>query len=548
MLTALSIQNVVLIESLLLEFDSGLCVLTGETGAGKSILLESLGLAMGARADTSLVRKGADQATVTASFDIAPDHAVFDFLKEHGLGTETPLILRRVLTSDGKSRAYINDQPVNAGTLKTAGSLLIEILGQFDTRLLMDPASHLESLDSFAGIDHSLPAYWSDYQKARTHYQNLKESAAKAANDEAYLRAAVEDLEKLNPQPGEEETLAALRDKLMNRERILEALRQAHDALNADPDPIRTAWGCVERVSDRMGQEGEELIGSLVRACDEINDASARIQSFAASLDEETQSLESIDDRLFELRAHARKHQCPVDDLSSVQEELTRQLSLIERSEETLHEAHQEVLKAKEHFESAARKVSAQRKEAAQKLDRAVAGELEPLKLGKARFTTSLETLDQAQWGPKGIDKVRFLVATAPGSDPGPMHKIASGGELSRFMLALKVITAQSGHASILMFDEVDAGVGGAVADAVGERLHRLSSSKQVMVVTHAPQVAARATHHYVVSKTGESELKTSVIRLQNREERCREIARMLSGATITPEAMAAANRLIEAA
>ncbi len=548
MLTALSIQNVVLIESLLLEFEDGLCVLTGETGAGKSILLESLGLAMGTRADTAFIRKGADQATVSASFEIEDTHPLLTFLENMGLNAQNPVILRRILTSDGRSRAYINDQPVNAGTLKTAGAYLVEILGQFDTRLLMDPSSHIESLDAYAGLSQNLEEPWNAYQAAKNDYIKIKEEAARAAHDEAYLRTAVEDLKKLGPQKGEEENLSVLRDKLMNRERIIEALSQAHDALNTDPDPVRTAWACVERVSDRMGQESQDLIDALARACDEINDASARIQSFVASLDDETHSLESIDDRLFDLRANARKHQCTVDDLPAVKDDLSRQLALIETGEEALQKAAENVEKQKQRYQEAAHKISARRKKAAKTLDGAVAAELEPLKLGKAKFVTQIDQLDESHWGPKGIDKVRFLVSTAPGNDPGPMNKIASGGELSRFMLALKVVTAQSGHASILMFDEVDAGVGGAVADAVGERLHRLSHAKQVMVVTHAPQVAARATHHYVVSKTGDKKLKTTVHRLQTRQDRCQEIARMLSGATITPEALAAAGRLIEAA
>lgn len=546
MLTTLSIQNVVLIEALNIEFSAGLCALTGETGAGKSILLDSLGLALGARSESGLVRKGADKASVMASFDITPEHPANDILKEAELQTDTTLILRRSVGADGRSKAFINDQPVSVGLLRQVGDSLVEIHGQFDTHGLLDGATHRAMLDEYAGIDGAVKTLWDEWQAKENALQELRDGADKARADEEFLRQAIEDLDGLGPKEGEEKELADLRERLMNREQVLEGLNAAYNALNSDEDPVRTAWGTLDRISSKLGEQGEAIIETLSRASSEMQEATALIESLSADLQETEHSLETIDDRLFALRAQARKHSCTVDDLPQVREKLAQQLNMIEHGDEVLAEAMKAAEKAKDVYAAEAKKISKIRSDVAAKLDKLVKAELPPLKLDKAKFVTSVQPLEESEWGAHGIDRVRFLVATNPGAEPGPLGKIASGGEMSRFMLALKVVMAEVGAAQSFIFDEVDAGIGGGTADAVGERLARLAANKQILVVTHAPQVAARATHHYIVHKDGTTEVTTSVSQLGSRTERCEEIARMLAGATITQEARAAADKLLE--
>lgn len=547
MLTTLSIQNVVLIEELTIEFSSGLCALTGETGAGKSILLDSLGLALGARSESRLVRKGAGKASVTASFDVSLTHAANEILKEADMESSDEIILRRTITADGRSKAFINDRPVSAGLLRQVGDTLVEIHGQFDTHGLLDASTHRGLLDEYAGIGDGIQKIWSEWKTKEKALEELRNSSQKARADEDYLRQSIEDLDALEPRGGEEQSLSDLRERLMNREQVLEGLNTAYGVLNGEDDPVRTAWGTLDRISSKLGEQGEEIINALSRASSETQEAVALIQSLSADLQESEHSLETIDDRLFALRAQARKHDCAVDDLADLREKLAQQLSMIEHGDEVLAQAMKTAEKAKDAFAEGAKKISAKRISVAKKLDALVQKELAPLKLEKATFLTSVQPQeDENEWGPTGLDRVHFLVATNPGAEPGPLGKIASGGEMSRFMLALKVVMAEVGAAESLIFDEVDAGIGGGTADAVGERLARLASSKQIMVVTHAPQVAARATHHYIVHKDGQAEVKTSVSQLGKREERCEEIARMLAGATITQEARAAADKLLE--
>lgn len=546
MLATLSIQNVVLIEQLTIEFSSGLCALTGETGAGKSILLDSLGLALGARSESGLVRKGAEKASVTAAFDITLEHPANGVLKNSDFDPAEELILRRTVGSDGRSKAFINDKPVSAGLLRQVGDQLVEIHGQFDTHGLLDPSTHRGLLDEYAGIDGAVQNLWDEWQAKKDKLEALKASSQKARENEEYLRQAIEDLDALEPVSGEEEKLASLREQLMNREQVLEGLNTAYAALNGDTDPIRSAWGTLDRISSKLGEQGSEIIEALSRASSEAQEASALIQSLSVDLEQSEHSLESIDDRLFALRAQARKHNCTVDELADIREQLAQELNMIEHGDEVLAQAMKDAEAAKENYLKEAKRVSKARKDIAQKLDKLVQKELAPLKLEKATFLTSVEEVEEEQWGAHGIDKVRFLVATNPGADPGPLGKIASGGEMSRFMLALKVVMAEVGAAESLIFDEVDAGIGGSTADAVGERLARLAASKQILVVTHAPQVAARASHHYIVHKDGAEKVTTSVSQLGSREDRCEEIARMLAGATITQEARAAADKLLE--
>lgn len=546
MLGSLRISNVVLIDQLEIEFKTGLCALTGETGAGKSILLDSLGLAIGARAESGLVRKGADQANVTAIFEVPNDHIAKTILEDQGLEFDQTLMLRRSLGKDGRSRAFINDQPVSAGMLRQIGESVLEIHGQFDTRGLFDPKNHRILLDDYIGADNTLEELWTAYKTEQDKLTALRERADNAASEEEFLRGALEDLDTLEPQAGEDEKLAALRASLMHREQVLDGLNNAYHILNGEEDPVRAAWGAIDKIADKLGEQGAEVIGALSRASSEIQEAISAIQTLSADLEHSEHDLTSIDDRLFALRAQARKHGCNVDDLAAKREELAAALNQIEHADDLLAEQIKAVEKTRAAFKTEAEKLSAQRKESAEKLDSLVCAELAPLKLERARFVTQIETLEESEWGPHGIDRIRFLVATNPGAEPGPLNKIASGGEMSRLMLALKVVMAETGSADSLIFDEVDAGIGGGTADAVGERLMKLAQAKQILVVTHSPQVAARAANHWIVQKSGSDVVTTSVIPLGTPQERREEIARMLAGATISEEARAAADKLLE--
>lgn len=545
MLASLSIQNVVLIDRLNIDFRGGLCALTGETGAGKSILLDALGLALGARSESGLVRKGAEQAQVSAEFHVPKNHLSIAILKNADLEGGEELILRRSVSADGRSRAFINDQPVSIGLLKQIGETLVEIHGQFETQGLLNPATHGELLDEYAEIDSKLAVLWAAWKAEIKKFETLKTDAEKSRSEETYLRQAVEDLDALTPKAGEESELSALRARLMNREQALEALGTAYDVLNGESDPVRKASSVLARVAGKMAGAADQIITALDRASAEMQEASALIQSLSADLQEGGHDLESIDDRLHELKSQARKHNCAVDDLAAMRETLAAKLNLIEHADEALEEQMRKVEKARKAYTAQAEKDSAARALAATKLDKLVAKELPPLKLDKAKFVTKIETLPEKDWGPGGIDRVRFLVATNPGSEPGALNRIASGGEMARFMLALKVVMAEVGAAGTLIFDEADAGIGGAVADAVGERLARLAGKRQVLVVTHAPQVAARAGDHYIVAKAGTKDVKTNVIHI-DRKQRREEIARMLSGANVTDEARRAADKLLE--
>lgn len=546
MLSALRIQNVVLIEKLDIEFQSGLCALTGETGAGKSILLDSLGLATGARADSGLVRSGTDQAIVSASFEVSGKHPSKMILEDQGLEFEQTLILRRVLNTDGRSKAFINDQPVSAGLLKLIGDSVLEVHGQFDTQGLLDPKQHRGMLDDYAGIDGVLEGYWNTWKAHERKLIELKEQSEKSKNEEEYLRTALEDLDALEPQKGEEEQLASLRESLMHREQVLEALNTAYNILDGENDPVRAAWSALDRVAGKMGAGANDAISALDRASSEIQEALSAIQSLSADLENEEHDLQSIDDRLFSLRGQARKHHCEVDDLPDIREKLAQDLNMIEHADDVLANQMRLVVSAQKEYETKALQIREQRKDAAQKLDALIAPELPPLKMDRAQFVTKVDPLEENEWGPYGMDRIRFLVATNPGAEPGPLNKIASGGEMSRFMLALKLVLSEVGSAGSLVFDEVDAGIGGSTADAVGERLARLAKSKQVLVVTHSPQVAARASHQWIVMKSGDDNVTTSVVPLTDNQQRREEIARMLSGAEITSEARAAADKLLE--
>lgn len=563
MLTSLTIQNIVLIESLTINFSEGLCGLTGETGAGKSILLDSMGLALGMRADAGLVRRGSDKAQVSAAFDISPQHTAFNILRAADMEVDASegLILRRTLGADGRSKAYINDAPISATLLREVGKTLVEIHGQFDTGGLMSAATHRAMLDEYAGVDlPKIKAAWASWREAQDALDAMRAAAQNAREEEDFLRESLEDLDALSPQDGEEETLASLREKLMHKDQVLEAINAAYTSLNDDADPVRSAWGALDRVAAKVGDDAAftSVINALERASNEAEDARMSLQDLATTMLESDHDLTSIDERLFALRAQARKHGCAVDDLAAKREELAAQLNLIESGDEALALQVQKAERAMQGYIDAAEKAHNKRDAAAQRLDKMVMKELPPLKLDKARFVTDIQELDEESWSASGFTRVEFLVATNPGASPAAMNKVASGGELSRFMLALKVAMAGSnGGANVMVFDEVDAGIGGATADAVGDRLHRLSAGsgagadgRQVMVVTHSPQVAAKSDAQWIVRKdeVAKDQVRTQILPLISMEERREEIARMLAGAEITTEARAAAQKLLDAA
>lgn len=545
MLASLTIKNVVLIDQLTIDFHEGLCALTGETGAGKSILLDSLGLVLGSRADFKMVRHNADQASVSACFDLPDNHPVNGFLKDQDVSLEDSLILRRSLTKEGRSRAYINDQPVSVSLLKKVGDFLVEVHGQFDTQSLLDPQTHIHILDEYAGNKTDLSdlnAYWTKWKQKKEELEFVREKITKARDDEDYLRSSLEDLDALSPQQGEEEKLSQIRERLMRREQILEGIQNAETGLGE----IENTSGVVWRSLEKIGSDGKQAMLAMERMNTEMQEVMSSLQNLLSDLQSAEYSLQEIDDRLFSLKAQARKHNCTIDQLSAKREEIAMALNSIENQDGVLADLIKEVEKNKNNYEEQAKKISQKRKKYGEELATFVMCELTPLKLDKANFDLSIETLPEENWGRSGIDKVQFLVATNPGSALGRLNKIASGGEMARFMLALKVVLAEVGTVGTLVFDEVDSGVGGATATAVGERLSKLAKNRQVLVVTHSPQVAATADYHWIVSKSGADTVTTKIFPVFDKPQRKEEIARMISGSEITEEARAAAGKLLE--
>lgn len=555
MLTALSIRNIVLIDKLDLEFDSGLTVLTGETGAGKSILLDALGLALGHKAEARLLRNGADQAVATAMFDVAGDHPAVKEAIENGIECDGDgLILRRVLGDDGRTRAFVNDQPVSVGLLRRVAEHLVEVHGQFETQRLIEPSSHRVLLDAFAGNDKVLADVAEAYKSWRdlTAALSAAEEAQRLAREnEDYVRHAAQELRALSPEPGEESALAEKRKVLQYQEQISSAMTEAGDALNAGGGVeavLGRALDALERVQDKAGGKLDDAVAALSRATAEAADATGYLERAASDLELDPAALEEAEERLFALRALARKHGVEVDGLAGMLEKFERDLAGIEGGDDTLQRLKADVAKAAKAYEAAAKTLHDRRAAAGGRLDKAMTGELGPLKMEKARFATSVTAEGPDKWSVTGADRVEFAVATNPGADPGPLAKIASGGEMARFMLALKVVLAEADPVPVLVFDEVDAGIGGAVASAVGERLALLGRAVQVFVVTHSPQVAAQGRGHFSVRKGEDAgAVRTEVVPLGG-EDRTEEIARMLAGENVSDEARAAANRLIEEA
>ncbi|MEW9856201.1 DNA repair protein RecN [Novosphingobium sp. M1R2S20] len=554
MLTRLSIRNVVLIAALDLEFAGGLGVLTGETGAGKSILLDALGLVLGNRADSGLVRAGEDRASVTASFEFAilPD-TVREALDESGIEIEPgePLILKRQLRADGGSKAFVNDQPVSVAFLREMAPALVEIHGQHDDRGLVNPRGHRELLDRFAGGDGgTVAAAWRDWRAAREGFEIAQRRAIEAAEDRDLLLAYVEELTALQPEEGEEEKLALLRASMQKGEKLADDLSELRHLFQGSDSAMTSLRGAARRL-DRIASEHpllQQALEALDRAMIEADDAEARIADAAEAMAFEPAELDRIETRLFELRAAARKHGCQVDDLLTKLAKMRAALDEIEGGTEQLSRLEEASEAAAQVYRAQAELLHANRVTAALRLDQAVAAELAPLKLDAARFRTAVSDLPEERWGAHGMDSVEFLISTNPGAPFAPLAKIASGGELSRFILALKVALAEEGGAATIIFDEIDRGVGGAVADAIGERLARLASAGQLLAVTHSPQVAARGDRHYMIAKASEGMVTRTSVTLLDADERKEEIARMLSGAEITDEARAQAERLLERA
>jgi DNA repair protein RecN (Recombination protein N) len=548
MLLGLTIRDVVLIDRLELVFRPGLSVLTGETGAGKSILLDALGLALGVRAEAGLVRPGADQAVVSAEFALEPRHPVRALLANAGIACDgDTLVLRRVINADGRSRALIDDQPTSVGLLRQVGERLVEIEAQFAERGLLDPATHREALDAYGGHGETAAAVAAAWERWRGLVTERDAAAAalaqtRAAEDE--LRRTLAELDALDPKSGEERTLAGERALLANRERLVEAVDGALQDLQGERGAERAVMAALrqlERQRDKAMGRLDAAIAALERAALEAREAAAQLEAQSRALGGDARGLDRIEERLFALRAVARKHGAAVDDLPALREAAAQRIATLDDGGEAVKAMERRAAEAREAYVAAASSLGEMRRRAAKTLDAAVMKELPPLRLEKARFATTIAPLAESDWGEHGAERVHFEVATNPGVPAGPLAKIASGGELARFMLALKVVLAKSSAVPTLVFDEVDSGIGGAAAASVGERLHRLAQKLQVLVVTHSPQVAARGAHHWRVAKvSGRRGAATKVEELDDAERR-EEIARMLSGASVTASLLAAA-------
>ena len=552
MLTRLSIRNVVLIEALDLDFGRGLGVLTGETGAGKSILLDALGLVLGDRADSGLVRAGEDKALVTASFEFSPlPDAIDGVLDDAGVEIEPgePLLIRRQVKADGGSKAWVNDQPVGVALLREIAGALVELHGQHDDRGLVNPRGHRILLDRFAGTDlDGLGKAWTSWREAETRLGEARAEVEQAKADQDLLLAHLAELTALEPQAGEEVRLAETRASMQKGEKLSGDLEELRVLWEGSDSPLAALRVAARRL-DRIAAEHPlltEALGAMDRALVETEEAENRLRQAAEALVHDPDALDAAETRLFELRAIARKHRCEVDELPDLMRTMRGSLDAIEGGEAQLDALEAAAKAAGDAYRAKAEKASKARIKAGKQLDKAVAAELAPLKLDAARFLTAIGSLPEEKWGPAGSDSVEFLIATNPGADFAPLGKIASGGELSRFILALKVALAEKGGAATVIFDEIDRGVGGAVASAIGDRLARLAGEGQLLAVTHSPQVAARGGMHYLIAKSSSGTVTKTSVALLDEAGRQEEIARMLSGAEVTPEARAQADRLLE--
>ena len=551
MLRALAIRDIVVFEKLDLIWQTGLSALTGETGAGKSILLDALGLALGRRAAGALVRPGAAQGSVSAEFELEPGHPAQILVAEQGLGDDDNLVLRRVLGRDGRSRAFVNDQPAGVALLKRIGDILVEVHGPAEEQGLVQVGRHRDLLDAFGGLARlrgAVAEAWAGHRAARDALAAARAEVARLQADEAFLRHALAELEALEPEAEEEAGLVETRTFLMNAERLAEAVETARRALadGAADQGLRVAEAALARVAGPAGGRFDPALAALERAVAEAGEAALTVAALARDLEIEPGRLAEVEERLFALRALARKHETDIAGLVGVRDRLGRRLARLDAGAGSLAELEQAAARAAADHDAAAGRLSKARSAAARRLAKVVGAELAPLKMAAARFSVAVEPLDGVG-GPEGRDRVEFRVATVAGAAPGPLGRVASGGELSRLMLALKVALADTRGAPVLIFDEVDRGIGGATADAVGERLARLAAEVQVLVVTHSPQVAARASHHWRITKRQNGTTATRVAALDGPARR-EEIARMLAGAEVTGEARAAAERLLRGA
>ena len=548
MLLGLDIRDMLIIDHLSLEFSSGLNVLTGETGAGKSILLDSLGFVLGWRGRADLVRSGQDQGEVSAWFDLGPSHPARAVLQEAGIPIEDELILRRVNTRDGRKTAWINDRRVSGEVLRAVSEHLVELHGQHDDRGLLDPKGHRDLLDTFGGHDDMLTTVSTAYRALRAAEKDLRtaESAQEELRaEEEFLRHAVDEFQELGPEVGEEAELDSCRRLMQLAEKIRAEIAHAAQALGREgaegmmSDAMRWLDGAADAAEGRL----EEPLAALSRAMVELDDAAQGVEACLDALEFNPHDLELAEERLFAIRALARKHTVAPDELPTLAQDLTAKLDLLDMGAGGLKELNAAVAAAQAAYDEAAGVLSRARKSAAQALDLAMGAELAPLKMERAVFTTQVKDADPSA---TGVDQLDFVVATNPGAPAGPLAKIASGGELSRFLLALKVCLSRAGAQNTMIFDEIDRGVGGATADAVGRRLSRLAQDAQVLVVTHSPQVAALGDRHFQVAKQQSADMTLSRVELLSDTARVNEIARMISGDTITTEARAAARTLIE--
>jgi DNA repair protein RecN (Recombination protein N) len=553
MLINLSIRDIVLIDKLDLEFDRGLTILTGETGAGKSILLDAFSLALGARGDGGLVRAGAAQGQVSAAFEVAKDHPAVIAAKARDIETAGSLILRRLQLADGRSRAFVNDQRVTTQALRAIAHELVEIHGQHDDRALVNPGMHRQLVDAYGGLNLAATEARAAFARARgLEAARAGEQARveKARAEAEYLRHAFAELTGLAAEAGEEGALAERRSTLMQAEKVAAELRDVHATVTGEHSPMPALSAALRRLQRRQTQAPglvAPAAAALDAALNALNVAGQALDQALRDADFDPRELERVEERLFALRAAGRKYGVPVDALASLAEKFAAELAALDAGEARLSQLTREAEAAEFAYASAARALSEARKKAAAALDAEVTAELAPLKLEAAHFSTIFRIEPE---GPDGYDQVEFWVQTNPGTKPGPLMKIASGGELARFMLALKVVLAKQGSAPTLVFDEIDTGAGGAVADAMGQRLARLAARVQVLAVTHAPQVAARARGHFRIAKdaAGQGRRVATRVSILEKDARCEEIARMLAGATITDEARWAAARLLEGA
>jgi DNA repair protein RecN (Recombination protein N) len=554
MLTELAIRNIVLIEQCEISLASGLCVLTGETGAGKSILLDALGLALGVRAEARLIRKGKEQASVNATFDISANSDAKAALSELGLEPADELIIRRTLTPDGKTRCFVNDVAVGVAALKALGDTLIEIHGQHDGRGLLDPATHRAMLDAYGELEsqaEGVEKAYAEWKICREALAQKEQAIETAAREKDYLLHMQKELAQLDPQTGEEITLADARTLMMQSEKLTETLNDARNEL-AHGKGAAGMMSAAQRILSRSALNSNNrfspAIEALERAAAELAEAESALDKLLDASHYNPAKLEQIEERLFAMRGCARKYNVTVEELPALRMEVDAKLSQLQNQQHELAKLQKAVTEAKAHYNKAAEKLSASRIKAAKNLEKAVSSELTSLKMGTTQFKVLIEALPEERWSAGGIDSVQFQAATNKGSALAPLHKIASGGELSRFMLAMKVALAKVKSTPTIIFDEIDTGTGGAVADAIGQRLARLGESHQVLVVTHLPQVAARGHHHLRVLKEEKSGATFTQVEALSAKTRKEELARMLAGAEVTQEARRAAEKLLQAA